>query len=187
MAGQAGRISQIAVKLFDVAAAQSVATELGQSSTDRVQSWDQANANFLQIFTIQDIFRAFITFGILIVVAFGIYNVLTIIVNQKKREIAILQSLGFPPRTILQLFFYQAAILGVVGSVLGLVVGYGVCVWLVNLDLNMMGRRGFLVSFDSQIYWTGFFISTLSCVVAGLLPARAASKLTPIEIIRMDS
>jgi lipoprotein-releasing system permease protein len=95
--------------------------------------------------------------------------------------------LGFPPRSILELFFYQGVILGVAGSLLGLIAGYGICVWLVNLDLNMMGRKGFLVSFDPSIYLTGFGISTLSCIAAGLLPARAASQMTPIEIIRMDS
>lgn len=184
--GTAGRISQIAVRLADVTEARSIAENWALTSRDKVQSWDQANVQFLQVFKIQDIFRIFITWGILIVASFGIYNVLSIIVNQKKREIAILRSLGFPPRDILELFLSQGLILGFTGAMVGLGLGYLLCVYMANLDLNLMGKKGLSISFAPSIYLNGFLMALISTTVASLVPARAASRMTPIDIIRSE-
>lgn len=181
-----GRISQIAVRLADVTMARDFAESLNNITRDKVESWDQANAQFLQIFRIQDMFRYFITIGILVVAAFGIYNVLSIIVNQKRREIAILRSLGYPPKDILNLFLIQGLMLGTAGAVVGLILGFLLGYYLANLEFKFMGQRGFIMSYDPMIYISGFFMAVLSSLVASILPARAASRLTPIDIIRME-
>lgn len=184
--GTPGRISQIAIRLADVDTASAVAEKWSQQAHDKVQSWDQANAQFLQVFKIQDIFRAFITWGILIVAAFGIYNVLSIIVSQKKREIAILRSLGFPPRDILILFLSQGLILGITGAIAGLILGFLLCLYMTTVDFHLVGSKGLIVSFAPSIYVSGFFMALLSTIIASLLPARAASRMTPIDIIRSE-
>jgi lipoprotein-releasing system permease protein len=184
--GTPGRISQIAIRLLDVADARARAEVWARGSLDKVQSWDQANANFLQIFKIQDIFRIFITFGILLVAAFGIYNVLSIIVNQKKREIAILRALGYPPRDILNLFLIQGSILGGLGGIVGLIFGFGICYFLTTLEFDFGSRRGLTVSFDPSIYVQGFFMSFIASIIASVIPAREASRMTPIDIIRQE-
>ena len=186
LSGNSGRISHISVKLSQVEAARQMSDELAERSYEKVQSWDQANANFLHVFKIQDLFRAFITIGILAVAGFGIYNVLSIIVNQKRREIAILRALGYPPRDILILFLTQGLILGFFGALLGCLLGFVLCYYLQFLDFDFGGRRGLIVSFDFSIYYGGFLMAFTSSVIASVLPARAASQFTPIDIIRME-
>jgi lipoprotein-releasing system permease protein len=184
--GTPGRISQIAVKLTDVTEARSFAEELSHFGYDKVESWDQINASFLQVFKVQDIFRTFITVGILVVAAFGIYNVLSILVNQKRREIAILRSLGYTPRDILELFLSQGFILGISGAIVGLFLGFLACKFVQNLDIDIMGKRGFVISYAPAIYIQGLLMALISSLIASYLPAQQASRMTPIDIIRMD-
>ncbi len=181
-----GRISDIAVRLVDVTKAAEIATTWSILGQDRVQSWDQANQNFLQVFKIQDAVRFIITIAILIVASFGIYNVLSIMISQKRKEIAILRSMGFDPRDILELFLIQGAILGFLGAILGLGFGYLLCWGLEQIDLNLMGRKGFIISYGASIYVVGFVMAVVASLLAAFIPARAASRLTPIDIIRSE-
>lgn len=181
-----GRISHIAVKLYDVTQARMVSEEYGKTSYEKIQSWDQANANVLQVFRMQDLFRNLITIGILAVAGFGIYNVLSIIVNQKRREIAILRALGYPPQDILVLFLTQGLILGFVGAIVGCFLGYLLCYYIQTLDFGFSRGRGMTMSFDPSIYYGGFLMAFTSSIIASVIPARAASRFTPIDIIRME-
>ncbi len=184
-----GRVSAISVAIADIDDAQRLAAEWSLAADDRVESWDQANANFLQIFKIQDISRLIITVAILVLAAFGIYNVLTIMINQKKKEIAILQSVGYPPRMILELFLLQGAMLGVSGAVVGLTVGHVANLLLSSVDLGTnalpFGNK-LIVSFAPSIYVIGFIVAVAASLLASLLPARAASRMTPLQIIRSE-
>lgn len=182
-----GRITDISVMLFDVINARDTATEWSNTGHDKVQSWDQANANILKVFKIQDIFRAFITGSVLLISAFGIYNILSITINQKKKEIAILRSLGFTPNEVMQLFLIQGTLLGVTGAFLGSLLGFLLCQFLGSLDINLMGQKGFIISYAPSIYVAAVTMAIVSSLVASLLPARAASRMTPIDIIRQES
>ncbi len=184
-----GHLTEIAVALVDMDRAQAIADTWQLTSRDNVESWNQANAQFLQIFSIQDITRNVITFAILIVAGFGIYNVLSIMVSQKRREIAILRSIGYTPRQIVELFLIQGIILGVTGAVIGLVIGHLINRYLetITLGISMGLGNHLIISYAPSIYITGFLLAFISAVLASILPARAAGKLTPLEIIRSDT
>ena len=183
-----GQINEISISLTDIDRAQDVADIWGLVSRDKVQSWEEVNASFLQIFVFQDIVRVTVTTAILLVAAFGIYNVLSIIVNQKRREIAILRSIGYPPKMIMRLFLIQGIILGISGAVFGLLIGFGLNLYIETIDLGLSIGSGnhLIISFNKSIYITGFLMAFLSAIIASLLPAYAASKLTPIDIIRSE-
>jgi lipoprotein-releasing system permease protein len=187
LAGTPGRVTNIAVKLNDVALAKPAAQKWGLTSTDKVQSWEEANSSILQIFKIQDIVRIFITSTVLIVAAFGIYNVLSIIISQKKREIAILRALGFSPKEIQSLFLLQGAILGISGAAVGLLLGFLACSAIGGVRFEGAGFEKLMVSYQPSIYLYGLFSAVLAAVTAGYLPARAAKKMTPIDIIRSET
>jgi lipoprotein-releasing system permease protein len=182
-----GRVTTIAVRLDDVDRATEISDELKVASLDKVQSWSEANSSLLEMFKVQDFVRIFITVTVMLVAAFGIYNVLTIIINQKKREIAILRALGFSPSEVERLFLSQGAILGILGSTIGLILGFLLCFGLGQMKFNVPGFEKFLISYDLSIYAWGMGMATVSSVVAGFLPARAAKKMTPIDIIRAGS
>ncbi len=182
------QVNEIAIRLVDATQAREIARSLGFKVDERVKSWDEINQSFLNVFRIQDMVRYMMVVSILIVAGFGIYNILNMVVSQKRKEIAILRSMGFDSRDILSLFFIQGVILGIVGGLLGLLIGYGICVWLETMPAfsgPMGSSQGHLqVSFSSRIYWYGLSLAFFSSAFASLLPARAAGKMTPIDIIR---
>lgn len=183
-----GRINEISVALVELDRAQELADSWKTFSRDKVQSWIEANQGFLEIFTLQDIVRYTISVAILVVASFGIYNVLSIMVNQKRREIAILRSIGYSPKRILELFLIQGILLGIGGAITGLAVGFGVKHYVETIKFGgeHMAIDHLLMSYAPSIYVIGFLLAFVSSLVASILPARAASKLTPIDIIRSE-
>ena len=181
-----GRITEIAVNIIDMNEAQTVADTWELTSKDKVESWEEANANFMEIFVFQDILRWTVTFAILIVAGFGIYNVLSIMITQKKKEIAILRSIGYPPKYILELFLIQGVILGITGAVIGLLGGHAINLYLSTIKLGHSGVGNILMSYAPSIYISGFLLAFVSATLASILPAHAASKLTPLDIIRSE-
>ncbi|NJL25370.1 MAG: ABC transporter permease [Calothrix sp. SM1_5_4] len=157
-------------------------------SPDKVEDWKEANKMFMEMINVQDFTRYFITTAILIVAAFGIYNVLTIMINQKKREIAILRAIGYGPRRILELILYQGLLLGIAGGVTGIVMGFLMCVWIGSIDFGFEigGSNHLLIAYDTHIYVTAFITANVASLFASYLPAWEASRMTPMDIIRSD-
>lgn len=183
-----GRVSEIAVALFDIEKASEKASEWKLIGTDKVQDWQEANKMFMEMIRVQDYTRYFITVAILIVAAFGIYNVLTIMINQKKREIAILRAIGYGPKRILELILYQGLLLGVAGGFLGLFLGYVLCriIGSIDLGIELGGSNTLLLNYSLETYVIAFLSANIASILASYFPARAASLLTPIDIIRTE-
>lgn len=188
LAHSPGRVSSIAVALTDIDKSTDIADFWQSIGRDKVEDWQEANRMFMEMIRVQDFVRYFITGAILIVAAFGIYNVLTIMINQKRREIAILRAIGFAPKRIMQLILYQGLVMGLVGGVLGLVMGYGLLFWVESLDFGFEigGSNHMLISYDTHIYVTAFVTANVASLFASYLPAWQASRLTPMDIIRSE-
>lgn len=184
-----GKVTEIAVALFDIDIAKTVANEWKIHSKDKVEDWQEANKAFMEVIRVQDFTRYFITTSILIVAAFGIYNVLTIMINQKRKEIAILRAIGYAPKKILELILYQGIVLGVSGGILGLVLGFLLCLWFGSIDFGFEigGSNHLLISYDISIYITAFVTANIAALVASYIPAWEASRMTPMDIIRAES
>ncbi|RHX91527.1 ABC transporter permease [Leptospira yasudae] len=185
-----GVISEIAVRLIDVSKAADVATEWSFFTKDKVQSWDQTYESVLSVFKTQNIVRNTTTFTIILVVAFGIYNVLNMVVNHKKREIAILRSVGFDEGDTIRLFIIQGLLLGLLGAACGLIVGAIACYALDGYPIGGKTTKGQVminvmkISWDYTIYVKAFSLSVITSGIAAYIPAKSASKLSPVEIIR---
>jgi len=147
-----GRVTEIAVSLLNIDEAGQIADDWSIYGKDKIQDWQEANEMFMEMIKVQDFTRFFITISVLIVAAFGIYNVLSIMINQKKKEIAILRAIGFPPFKIFKLFLFQGLTLGISGGVLGMILGYFLCRWFGSVDFNFEigGSNHLLISYD---YW----------------------------------
>lgn len=187
--GTPSRISDIAVRLYDVEESANFASSWNVLSDEKVQSWDQANEGIMSVFKTQNIVRNSMTLSILIVAGFGIYNILSMAVNHKRREIAILRSIGFESSDIVQLFMTQGILLGALGGLIGCALGYGVCQIMARIEITPRGLGGnhMIIVFFTGIYVRGFLLAFGSASVAGFLPARAAGKLSPIDIIRSEN
>ena len=186
--GTPSEITDIAVKLYDPDIAKNKADDWKLVSRDKVLAWQESSASILSVFKTQDIVRNSMTIAIIIVAGFGIYNILSILVNQKKRDIAILRSMGFTPRDIVQLFFNQGLILGLIGGIIGLVLGVIICHLMAQIEvvpgrMSGPGNR-MIISFSYIIYVKAFAIAIVSSIFSSIIPAREAGKLEPMEIIR---
>ena len=184
-----GRISEIAVALNDMEKSSELASLWGMFNEDKVQDWREANKMFMEMIKMQDMVRYFIVFSVLVVAAFGIYNVLSIMINQKRKEIAILRSIGYDSHRILELILYQGIFLGLSGGIVGMIFGALITLIIESIDMGfeLGGSNHLLVSYDSSIYITSMIAAIIAALIASIIPAYSASKLTPIDIIRGET
>lgn len=178
-----GEVTSIIVKINEFSRAADIATGWNMLSRDKVESWDQLNRDHLSMMTTQDIVRNVTTSAFIIIVAFGIYNILNMVVNHKKKDIAILRSMGYDEKDTVFLFLVQGILIGLTGGLAGLLIGYFSCMYIETIKIPM-GRQHMLISWDVMIYIRAFVLVFGASVIASYFPARAAGKLSPIEIIR---
>ncbi len=114
-----------------------------------------------------------------VVGAIGIANTMFMNVLERVQEIGILKSVGATGREILIMFLAEAAIIGLAGGFIGLVIGYGVLVVLKSLFAVPFALTGWIIAFV-------FIFSVGTGVAAGFIPAWRASKMDPIEAMRYD-
>jgi lipoprotein-releasing system permease protein len=183
------QVNEIGVRLKNYEEANIMARTWSLSSPERVESWADQNAHILSVFAIQDALRFTMILTVLIVASFGIYNILNMTVNQKRQDIAILRALGYDSFDIVMLFFSQGLIVGVIGGTLGLICGYLLCNYLQTIPFmpaTPSNPNGHLhIALTLGILGQAGLMALLSATLASILPARAASKLTPIDIIRI--
>jgi lipoprotein-releasing system permease protein len=184
LAEMPGRVSKIIVNIKDPEKAAARATRWSALSSDKVESWDQASRNFLSMIETQNYVRYFTTAIFITIVSFGIYNILNMVVAQKKKDIAILRSIGYTRSDTVFLFLIQGVVVGLAGAFAGLVFSYGICLLIEMMPAPENPRAAFMVSWDPMIYLTGFVLVTLSSVISSVFPAVAAGRLSPIDIIR---
>lgn len=176
-------ITDIAIRLSDVNDSQYFADQYAALAQEKVLSWRQANESILSVFTIQDFTRSFITIAIMVVASFGIYNILNIVVNQKRKDIGILRSMGYSGSDIVKLFLLQGIVLGSFGGVVGLVLGFAISYYVGTLKIGGMMNK-MVINYSSSIYLSGLLMAIGASVISSYLPARAAGKLRPIDIVR---
>ncbi|MBP7282983.1 MAG: ABC transporter permease [Leptospiraceae bacterium] len=187
--GSPGEISDIVVRVTDVSHAREMAENWSQFTKDKVESWDQANESIMSVFNTQNIIRNTITVVIILIIAFGIYNILNMVVSSKKRDIAILRSIGYEEFDIIMLFLIQGLILGVTGAIFGSILGFFLAQYVSTIEVfkgkNMAtGTSHLMVSYNIFIYIKGMSFIIIASLVSSMIPARSAAKISPIEIIR---
>lgn len=182
------QVSEIAVRLADYTQSASMAKTWQRFGAEKIESWDQKNGNIFSVFKIQDMVRYLSIGSILIVAGFGMYNVLNITIVQKRKDIAILRSMGYSTFDVVKIFFLQGLILGISGVILGLSFGYVFSFYLETIKIGEgplgMGIGHLLVSREPAIYFQSAALALFSASIASILPASAAGSLSPIQIIR---
>jgi lipoprotein-releasing system permease protein len=150
--------------------------------------WEQLNHGLFTALRIQQILMSLVLALIIIVAAFTVIATLIMIVLDKKREIAVLKAMGSKDGALLRVFMYQGGIIGVVGTAVGLVLGYLVCKLLVVYGLPLDPKVYFISKLPvlmraSDFALVGIF-AVVVCLVATLRPAQYAARLRPAEAFR---
>jgi lipoprotein-releasing system permease protein len=188
--GKERQVNEIVIKLKDPERAERLAKVFGAGLSYEVESWQKAYRNFLSIFKIQNTITYLIVFAILLVSAFGIFNIIMMTVLEKKRDIAILMAMGYSRRDVLLIFLVQGVFVGLVGAVLGSIIGYGLQEYLASVKLDVEGlirTPGFVLYRSFSLYIYGGLFSVLFAVLASLYPSYRASRLNPVDIFRSAS
>lgn len=180
-------VNQIQVRLQDVTRAEPLAREIEARFGDRTESWEEQNANFLTVFVIQNAVMYSVTGAILLVAAFGIYNIISTVVFEKTRDIAIMKSLGFTGRDIQLLFLIQGVVAGLLGAALGCALGALMIEGLGQVRFGIetpAGQDRFVLVKDWRIYAMASFFAVMAAGIAAVIPARRASRLDPVQVVR---
>ena len=180
-------INQLRMRLEQVKDAEPMARRIEARYGYKTESWEESNQNVLGIFVIQNAIMYSTTGAILVVACFGIFNIISTVVMEKVKDIAILKSMGFSSRDVEKIFLLEGLLVGLSGSLLGALVGYGLTELLASIELEMEGfvkSQGFYLNRSFANYLIAGVIATGAATLAALLPARKAARLDPVDIIR---
>jgi lipoprotein-releasing system permease protein len=180
-------INQILLRLEDVRQAEPLARQIEARFGDRTESWEEQNRNILTVFVIQNAIMYSVVGAILLVAAFGIYNIISTVVFEKTRDIAILKSLGFSEGDIQRLFLVQGIIAGILGAIVGCLLGALMVEALAQVRFGTetpAGNDRFILSRDWRVYVAASLFAVAAAGIAAVIPARRASRLDPVQVVR---
>jgi lipoprotein-releasing system permease protein len=148
-----------------------------------VESWQIANESALSQSKTRTVMMRSISFIILLVAAFTIYNIINMTVKQKMHDIAILKAQGFGGTSVVKIFLSEALIIGFMGTIAGMILG----AILVNiLSKVYIGGENeyFPIQFEPTVMIASLIVGITVTAIAGYFPARHAAKVDPITIFR---
>ncbi len=185
LVGLPGGATNLDLALVDVWQAQRVADDLAQRYPYKVESWQQANAQLVSALNAQSVSTGLIRGVVMVVVILGIASVLVVSVVQKRREIGILRAMGATRGQILRVFLLQGAIVGALGSVLGVLLAV-LLIWaFTSFVRGSDGLPLFSITLAPALALRIAAVATLCGVLAAVAPARRAAALDPAQAIRM--
>lgn len=180
-------ITDIQIKLNDLEEAPFLAKHFGQLFQTDALDIQTANAQFETGTSIRNIITYAVSFTLLIVAGFGIYNILNMMIYEKMDSIAILKATGFSGGDVKLIFISLSLIIGITGGFLGLIFGFILSSVIDNLPFEtdaLPTITTFPVNFNFLYYVIGIVFALITTYIAGYFPARKASKIDPVVIIR---
>lgn len=190
---QGDSVTGVEAKVSDIEQAAAVAKTVDKVLANGVfhtMDWRELNHGLFTALLIQQIAMSFVLTLIIVVAAFTVVATLIMVVLDKKKEIALLKALGASDDAVLRVFVYQGGIIGVVGTAVGLLVGWLGCKALATYGFPLDPKVYFISKLPVNIRPTEFLITgaiaILICLVATILPALYAARLRPSDGLRAE-
>lgn len=197
------KVSGLRLKLDDLFLAPSISNQLTTKLSDIghyfVSDWTQQHANFFRAVQMEKRVMFIILALIVAVAAFNIVSTLVMAVTDKRADIAIMRTFGASPRSIMQIFIVQGALIGAIGTVVGAVIGIIVAL---NIDVivpaierlfntQFLAKDVYYISdLPSQLLWSDvsmiILLSFALSLLATLYPSWRAAKMNPAEALRYE-
>lgn len=180
-------ITDIQIKLYDMASAPVVAKELQATYQLDTIDYQTANSQFETGSSVRTIISYAVGIVLLIVAGFGIYNILNMMIYEKMDSIAILKATGFSGNDVKWIFVSLSIIIGLAGGIFGLIFGF---IFTSIIDVipfetaALPTVKTYPINFNILYYIIGIVFALFTTAIAGLFPALKASKVDPVEIIR---
>ncbi|MEM7433786.1 MAG: ABC transporter permease [Myxococcota bacterium] len=152
--------------------------------------WSELNRNLFTALEVQKIALTLVIATIIFVAAFNVIATLIMIVLEKKREIAILKAMGATDATILTVFMVQGVVVGVVGTLIGVLVGGGIIAYLDRVQFPL-DPKVYLIDHLPVVISPGVFLVTIAialliCTVSTIAPSWWAARMLPVEGLRYE-
>lgn len=178
-------INRIGIKLSDPYTAQDIARTLEQRYGYKAESWQERSSDFLSLLVTRNIIMYTVVSAILLVASFGIYTAVSNSVADKRRDIAILRSMGFSEADLQIVFVVEGLALAVIGVLLGWLLGYALMSILGSLRFSIGGEdQSIPIDRSARQYLIAAAASLVAGGVAAWLPARKSAKVDPVDILR---
>lgn len=178
-------INRIGVKLTDPYAAQTVAARLEARFGYKAESWQERSADFLSLLVTRNVIMYSVVSAILLVASFGIYTVVSNSVSDKRRDIAIMRSIGFAEGDLQFIFVVEGLVLALIGVLFGWLLGYLLMTILGSLRFPIGGDVEHIpLDRSARQYAIAAVVSFLAGSIAAWLPARKAAHVDPVDILR---
>jgi lipoprotein-releasing system permease protein len=191
--GLGDAVSGIAVRVEDPDRAPEIGADLEKSLgyPYRALDWQTQNSSLFSALQLEKLAMGLIIFFIMVVAAFNIVGTLTMVVTDKTREIGILRAMGLTAPAVGRVFLVQGAVIGVVGTLLGLLIGLSVA-YVVDRSgwVRINPAIYFIDHLPVHIEWLDVGVVVLASLAIALFatiyPSRSAAALTPVEAIRHE-
>ncbi len=195
------RVSGVRLKLDDIFAAPEVTRKLAESlpSGYFISDWTRHHANFFRAVEIEKRMMFLILILIVAVAAFNIVSTMVMVVTDKESDIAILRTLGATPRSIMAIFMVQGTVIGLAGTLLGMLGGITLALNVETVvpfierlfGIHFLSPDVYMISeVPSDMHWSDVInISTIAFILsllATLYPAWRASRTQPAEALRYE-
>ena len=191
------KITGIEVRVDDIYQAREtgdkIAETLGYPFYSR--NWEDSNRSLFRALRLERMAIGIFLGFIVLVAALNIVSTLTMLVMEKKRDIAVLMSMGARKSGIRKIFIYDGMIIGTVGTLLGTLFGYLICRFLetsnfikeaIPFDDNVYPISEFPVRIEPVYFLVVAASSLLICFLATLYPSYRASRENPVESLRYE-
>jgi lipoprotein-releasing system permease protein len=152
--------------------------------------WSELNRNLFTALEVQKIALTLVIATIIFVAAFNVIATLIMIVLEKKREIAILKAMGATDATLLGIFMVQGIVVGVIGTLAGVLVGGGLVTYLDKIHFPLDPKVYLIdhlpVVLNPTVFLITIAIALLICTVSTIAPSWWAARMLPVEGLRYE-
>jgi lipoprotein-releasing system permease protein len=180
-------ITEISLKLKEYDNATEVAKEFANRYDYKADDWKTSNASAMVSILIRNVMTIVVSFTLLVVAGFGIYNIMSMTIQNKLKDIAILKAQGFSAKDIRQIFLTESITIGVLGAAFGLLLGFVMSSAVYSLPFpknEFISITHFPVTFHWYHYAFGVVFGIVTTFFAGLMPSIKAGKVDPVAILR---
>jgi lipoprotein-releasing system permease protein len=187
------RVTGLEIRVGDLYRARAVAERISKrlGFPYLVRDWTEMNHNIFSALKLEKTVYVIVLLLIVLVAAFNIVATLIMVVMEKRKDIAILKSMGATRTGIAQIFLFKGGIIGGIGTLIGSAGGYLICWALQRYRFVKLPAGVFYVDTLPVRMYPEYFalivaVSLAICLLASIYPARQAARLVPVDVIRYE-